>query len=70
MDKTVATTAEAVAAISDGATVMIGGFGGAGCPVELIHALIDVGPTGLTVINNNAGNGHVGADGIGDLVVA
>jgi len=60
MDKTVATPAEAVADIHDGATVMIGGFGGSGAPIELIHALIDKRPTGLTVINNNAGNGHVG----------
>ncbi len=65
MDKTIPTLAEAVAGIGDGATVMIGGFGGSGAPIELIHALIDrhvaTGhPTGLTVINNNAGNGHVG----------
>ncbi len=60
MDKTVGTLAEAVAPIGDGATVMIGGFGGSGAPIELIHALIDKRPTGLTVINNNAGNGHVG----------
>lgn len=65
MDKTTATLAEAVAGIADGAVVMIGGFGGSGAPVELIHALIDgyraTGhPTGLTVVNNNAGNGHVG----------
>ncbi len=65
MDKRVASLAEAVAGIADGMTVMIGGFGGAGSPIELIHALIDrfraTGhPTGLTVINNNAGNGHVG----------
>lgn len=60
MDKTVATLAEAVADIPDGATVMIGGFGGSGAPIELIHALIDRRVTGLTVINNNAGNGHVG----------
>ena len=39
---------------------MIGGFGGSGAPIELIHALIDAGPKNLTVINNNAGNGHVG----------
>ncbi|MBA4489382.1 3-oxoacid CoA-transferase subunit A [Paracoccus sp. S1E-3] len=60
MDKTIASTAEAVAPIRDGATVMIGGFGGSGAPIELIHALIDHGPKNLTVINNNAGNGHVG----------
>lgn len=65
MDKTTATLAEAVAGIADGAVVMIGGFGGSGAPIELIHALIDryraTGhPTGLTLVNNNAGNGHVG----------
>ena len=60
MDKTIASAAEAVADIGDGATVMIGGFGGSGAPIELIHALIDKGPKGLTVINNNAGNGRIG----------
>lgn len=60
MDKTIANLAEAVADIGDGATVMIGGFGGSGAPIELIHALIDKGPKGLTVINNNAGNGRIG----------
>ncbi|MGF0539249.1 3-oxoacid CoA-transferase subunit A [Agrobacterium sp. ES01] len=60
MDKTIASLREAVADIGDGATLMIGGFGGSGAPIELIHALIDKGPKGLTVINNNAGNGHVG----------
>lgn len=60
MNKRFSTTAEAVADIPDGATVMIGGFGGSGAPIELIHALIDAGPKNLTVINNNAGNGHVG----------
>ncbi|MGX5666788.1 3-oxoacid CoA-transferase subunit A [Rhizobium daejeonense] len=65
MDKTVPSPAEAVAEIGDGATVMIGGFGGSGAPIELIHALIDrfvqTGhPKNLTVVNNNAGNGHVG----------
>ncbi len=60
MDKTIASLSDAVADIHDGATVMIGGFGGSGAPIELIHALIDKGPKGLTVINNNAGNGHVG----------
>lgn len=60
IDKLVATTANAVADIHDGATVMIGGFGEAGSPIELIHALIDLGPRNLTVINNNTGSGHVG----------
>ena len=60
MDKTLSSAAEAVAQIPDGATVMIGGFGGSGAPVELIHALIDHGAKDLTVVNNNAGNGHVG----------
>lgn len=52
--------AAAVAAIDDEAVVMIGGFGDAGSPTELIHALIDKGVRGLTVISNNAGNGFVG----------
>lgn len=60
MDKTLNSVAEAVADIPDGATVMIGGFGGSGAPIELIHALIDARPRNLTVINNNAGNGHIG----------
>ncbi|MGU3495861.1 3-oxoacid CoA-transferase subunit A [Xanthobacteraceae bacterium A53D] len=60
MDKSVRDVREAVSAIGDGATVMIGGFGGAGAPIELIHALIDKGPKGLTVVNNNAGNGRIG----------
>lgn len=60
MNKTIASLAEAVSVIGDGASVMIGGFGGSGSPIELIHALIDKGVKGLTVVNNNAGNGHVG----------
>ena len=60
MDKSIESLKEAVAGIGDGATVMIGGFGGAGAPIELIHALIDKGPKGLTVVNNNAGNGRIG----------
>lgn len=60
IDKTVASAASAVADIPDGATVMIGGFGEAGSPVELIHALIDQGARGLTVISNNTGSGEVG----------
>ena len=60
IDKTVATVEEAVSGIRDGATIMIGGFGRAGQPVELIDALIAQGASGLTIINNNAGNGDVG----------
>ncbi|WP_127819335.1 3-oxoacid CoA-transferase subunit A [Microbacterium sp. CPCC 204701] len=60
IDKTVASVAEAVAGIPDGATVMIGGFGRAGQPVELIDALIAQGASDLTIINNNAGNGDTG----------
>lgn len=60
IDKTVATVEEAVADIPDGATVMIGGFGRAGQPVELIDALIAQGAGDLTIVNNNAGNGDVG----------
>lgn len=60
MDKIVASLADAVAGIPDGAVVMIGGFGGSGGPIELVHALIDQGATNLTVINNNAGAGGVG----------
>ncbi len=54
------TPQEAVECIHDGATVMIGGFGEAGSPIELIHALIDHGATDLTVVNNNTGSGHIG----------
>lgn len=60
IDKTVETLADAVAGVFDGATVMIGGFGRAGQPVELIDALIEQGARDLTVVNNNAGNGDVG----------
>jgi 3-oxoadipate CoA-transferase alpha subunit len=60
INKTVDSPAAAVADIPDGVTVMIGGFGEAGSPIELIHALIDQGATGLTVVNNNTGSGEVG----------
>jgi 3-oxoadipate CoA-transferase alpha subunit len=60
INKRVSSAAEAVADVFDGATVMIGGFGEAGSPVELIHALIDQGARGLTVISNNTGSGEVG----------
>jgi 3-oxoadipate CoA-transferase alpha subunit len=50
----------AVSGIQEGSTVLIGGFGPAGQPVELIEALIRGGVTDLTVVSNNAGNGRVG----------
>lgn len=60
IDKSIASVKDAVADIFDGATVLIGGFGEAGSPIELIHALIDQGVKNLTVVNNNTGSGHVG----------
>jgi 3-oxoadipate CoA-transferase, alpha subunit len=50
----------ALQGVPDGATVMIGGFGGAGQPAELIDALIAQGARDLTIVNNNAGNGETG----------
>lgn len=60
IDKTVRTLADAVAGVKDGATVLIAGFGGAGQPIELVHALIEQGARDLTVVANNAGNGDIG----------
>ena len=60
VDKICDSLADALAGIHDGATVMIGGFGNAGLPAELIDALIAQGATGLTIVNNNAGNGDIG----------
>jgi 3-oxoadipate CoA-transferase alpha subunit len=58
--KQIESLSAAVADIADGATVMIGGFGEAGSPIELMHALIDHGARHLTVISNNTGSGRVG----------
>jgi 3-oxoadipate CoA-transferase alpha subunit len=60
IDKTCASAAEALADVPHGATVMIGGFGTAGQPHELIDALIAQGARDLTIVNNNAGNGDTG----------
>ena len=60
IDKVAASIAEALAGVADGATVMIGGFGTAGIPGELIDGLIEQGARELTVVNNNAGNGDTG----------
>jgi 3-oxoadipate CoA-transferase, alpha subunit len=58
IDKRVASLADAVEGIEDGATVLVGGFGASGVPVELVHALLDRGTTDLTVVTNNAGSGE------------
>lgn len=60
IDKTVASPAEALADVQDGATVMIGGFGTAGLPDALTDALLAQGARELTIVNNNAGNGDGG----------
>ena len=60
IDKICPSAAETVADVPDGATVMIGGFGTAGLPDELIAALIEQGARDLVVVNNNAGNGDTG----------
>ena len=54
------TTDEAVAGIEDGSTILVGGFGLAGMPFDLIDALIRQGAKDLTIVANNAGNGDVG----------
>jgi 3-oxoadipate CoA-transferase alpha subunit len=60
IDKIAASVADALHGIADGATVLIGGFGTAGIPDELIDGLIAQGACELTVVNNNAGNGETG----------
>jgi len=60
IDKTFPTTADALADLRDGATVMVGGFGTAGQPNELLDALVAQGSRELTIVCNNAGNGDAG----------
>ena len=60
INKIADSVAQALAGIQDGATVLIGGFGTAGIPGELIDGLIEQGARDLTVVNNNAGNGDSG----------
>ena len=60
IDKIMASAAAAVDGIKHGSTVLIGGFGTAGMPIELIEALIAQGAGDLTIVNNNAGNGDTG----------
>ncbi|RZI69689.1 3-oxoacid CoA-transferase subunit A [Variovorax guangxiensis] len=60
IDKIARSVADAMSGIQDGSTVLIGGFGTAGIPLELIEGLIEQGAKDLTVVNNNAGNGETG----------
>ena len=60
IDKIAASVADALAGVQDGATVLIGGFGTAGTPGELIDGLIAQGARELTLVCNNAGNGEHG----------
>ncbi len=60
VNKFFATPEAALADVPNGATVMIGGFGGAGQPAELIDGLIAQGAKNLVIVNNNAGNGETG----------
>lgn len=60
INKQVLSPEEAIADVFDGAIIMVGGFGEAGSPIELIHALIDQGAKDLTVVSNNCGSGEVG----------
>ncbi len=60
IDKRVASVAQALKDVPDGATILVGGFGTAGIPGELIDGLIEQGAKDLTIVNNNAGNGETG----------
>lgn len=60
IDKRCDDVAAAVRDVKDGACVLIGGFGEAGNPTELVHALIDQGARELIIVNNNSGAGDVG----------
>lgn len=60
IDKRIGSVEEAVSDIKDGSTVLVSGFGGAGSPIDLLHALLDQGAKELTIVSNNAGNGQIG----------
>lgn len=60
INKIASSIAQSLSGIRDGSTVLIGGFGTAGIPNELIEGLIDQGARDLTIVNNNAGNGDTG----------
>lgn len=58
LDKRVASLAAAVQGVRDGSTVLVGGFGSSGIPVELTHALLEQGARDLVLVTNNAGSGE------------
>ncbi|QQX86635.1 3-oxoacid CoA-transferase subunit A [Cupriavidus necator] len=60
INKIVPTVTEALGEIRDGSTILVGGFGTAGIPVELIAGLMELAPKDLVIVNNNAGNGDTG----------
>lgn len=60
INKIARSVADALSDVRDGSTVLVGGFGTAGIPMELIDGLIEQGAKDLTVVNNNAGNGETG----------
>ena len=67
LDKTVASLADAVRGVPDGAVLLVGGFGVSGVPQELLCALLDQGARELTIVNNNGGNGP---RGLSELIAA
>lgn len=60
IDKTSFSLQQSIAQIKDGATILVSGFGGAGSPIDLLHALLDHGASELTIVSNNTGNGEIG----------
>ncbi len=64
LNKVTQTLADAVAEVSDGSTILMGGFGGSGHPIELIEALLLKGARELTVVSNNAGSGPHGLNAL------
>ena len=60
INKIVATMADALEGVEDGSTVLIGGFGEAGVPNDLVRALVEQGAKELVIVNNNAGVGRHG----------
>ena len=60
IDKIIPSAVAALADIPDGSTILVGGFGTAGMPFELIEALVEQGAKELTIVSNNAGNGDTG----------